>query len=242
MIAKSSPEIINNLALHGILGHLAKLESEIKFVEDFQLTDAYTPITDAEALKVLAQKFNLKDEESVKAWRKERHLESSDVSFLKYAHFCAKRMQVVSSLLAGTGETLYLRYKDKLDRVLYRLIRVESEDFANHLYYSIDSGEIDFGLTAETHSCGPESKTQGLIGPVDLTTPHPEVSARLKTANPGQIFEPFKADEWYAIIKLEYRYESEFDEKTKEFLGGLLLGSKSKELIEIIKDEYALLT
>ena len=107
---------------------------------------------------------------------------------------------------------------------------MKSEDLAYDLFYSIDSSEVTFGSAAEKHSCGPESKTRGIIGPVDLTTPHPEVSARLRTAIPGKIFTPFKADDWYAIIRLEYRFDSEYDEKTKAFLGSLIVGGKSKEI------------
>ena len=117
-----------------------------------------------------------------------------------------------------------------MDRVLYRIIRLSSEDLAQHIYYSIESTEITFGEAAREYSEGPEAKTEGFVGPVDLTTPHPEISSRLKTATPGQLFEPFKADQWFTIVRLEYRFESEFNDQTKKFLGELLLGSKSNSI------------
>ena len=125
-----------------------------------------------------------------------------------------------------------------LYRVLYSLIRVKDEDEANNLYYTIDSKEAEFGDIAEKYSCGPESKTRGIVGPVDFTTPHPEVAARLRTSNPGELLSPFKASDWFTIIRLEYRYESEYDEKTKSFLGSLILGSKSKIISDEIVSKY----
>jgi parvulin-like peptidyl-prolyl isomerase len=141
-------------------------------------------------------------------------------------------------LLSGSGETLFLRYKDRLDRVLYSLIRVESEDLAYSLFYAIEAGDLGFGQAAAQNSIGPESKTQGIVGPVDLTTPHPEIAARLRTADPGQLFSPFAADQWYAIIRLEYRFDSEYDDQTRRFLGGLLLSAKSQDLAASLRASY----
>ena len=96
----------------------------------------------------------------------------------------------------------------------------------------------EFGDIASEYSCGPEAKTQGIIGPVDLTTPHPEVAARLRTASARQLFPPFRADQWHTIIRLEYRFESEYNEQTRQFLGGLLLGSKTAELTKTISEQF----
>ena len=134
---------------------------------------------------------------------------------------------MISEILKNVGETLFLRYKDRLDRVLYSLIRVETEDLAYKLYYEIESREVEFADMAEAHSCGPEAKMQGIIGPADLTTPHPEIAARLRTAT-ATALSPFKVDEWFSIIRLEYRFESEYNEKTQQFLGNLLLGTKTR--------------
>ena len=125
-----------------------------------------------------------------------------------------------------------------MDRVLYSLIRVKEENLIFKLYYDIDSGDIEFGDAAAKYSSGPEAKTQGIIGPVDLTTPHPEIAGRLRTASTRQLFSPFKADDWYTIIRLEYRYESEYNDSTRQFLGGLLLGSKANDLTASITKNY----
>lgn len=115
-------------------------------------------------------------------------------------------------------ESLYLRYKDNLDRVLYSLIRVDDAGLCRELFYAIEAGEISFGEAARLHSRGPEAKTQGIVGPVDLTTPHPEIAGRLRTAQAGQLIGPFEAAEWHTLLRLEYRFDSVYDAHTQNFL------------------------
>ena len=115
-------------------------------------------------------------------------------------------------------ESLYLRYKDNLDRVLYSLIRVDNAGLCRELFYAIEAGEISFGEAARLHSRGPEAKTQGIVGPVDLTTPHPEIAGRLRTAQAGQLIGPFEAAEWHTLLRLEYRFDSVYDAHTQNFL------------------------
>ena len=115
-------------------------------------------------------------------------------------------------------ESLYLRYKDNLDRVLYSLISVDNAGLCRELFYAIEAGEISFGEAARLHSRGPEAKTQGIVGPVDLTTPHPEIAGRLRTAQAGQLIGPFEAAEWHTLLRLEYRFDSVYDAHTQNFL------------------------
>ena len=231
-ISDTNQAILEELALHGLLESLTKAQAELRYVERFNLNSEndQTSFNDSDAIDFLLKEFKIDNDEQLNAWKSIRKITNNEESFKRYANYMFKRQAIIKQVLKGNGESLYLRYKDRLDRVLYSLIRVKSEDLAYDLFYSIDSSEITFGSAAEKHSCGPESKTRGIIGPVDLTTPHPEVSARLRTAIPGKIFTPFKADDWYAIIRLEYRFDSEYDEKTKAFLGSLIVGGKSKEL------------
>jgi len=102
--------------------------------------------------------------------------------------------------------------------VLYSLIRVDDAGLCRELFYAIEAGEISFGEAARLHSRGPEAKTQGIVGPVDLTTPHPEIAGRLRTAQAGQLIGPFEAAEWHTLLRLEYRFDSEYDAHTQNFL------------------------
>tara|TARA_B100001093_G_scaffold358158_1_gene342752 strand:+ start:13794 stop:14522 length:729 start_codon:yes stop_codon:yes gene_type:complete len=239
MQEKQINKIFSKLSLFGLFDNLLKAECEMKFVKEYSSKDFNYDKTDKDAINLLRDKFKLNDNEKFDEWLGNNFLKNNDADLLEFANYQLKKEDVVNSLLLGTGESLYLRYKDRLDRVLYRLIRVDNEDLAHHLFYSIESDEIEFGEASEKFSLGPESKTRGYVGPVDLTTPHPEVASRLRVANVGQLFEPFQAENWYTLIRLEYRYESEFDEKTKTFLGGLLLSSKANTLKEeLVEKNY----
>jgi len=238
MLEALDQTLMQQVALHGLLQSLVRAQAEFEFVEQFELDDELQPIDDEQAVSSLIKDLKIPNQQALQSWRSSHLLNTNDDDFVSYAHNRLKRKRVIDKLITGNGESLFLRYKDRLDRVLYSLIRVESEDLAYNLYYSIESGELEFGAAAESHSCGPESKTQGIIGPVDLTTPHPEVAARLRTASARQLFAPFQADEWTVIVRLEYRFDSSFDGSTKDFLGGLLLGSKSKEIAEKISHYY----
>lgn len=233
----SSQQLIQQLALHELLEPLSRAQAELEYVLSFPLAGGERMLSDAELVQALAQELKLPNPEALAQWRLMHQLQD-DEALLTYARFRHKRRAVTDELLKTSGETLFLRYKDRLDRVLYSLLRVESEDLAYSLYYAIESREMEFGDAAAAHSCGPEAKTQGIVGPVDLTTPHPEVAARLRTATPRQLFMPFQADQWFAVIRLEYRFDSEYDDKTHQFLGGLVLGSKLKEPAAALVQQY----
>ena len=229
--------LLSLLAEYELLEPLAKAQAENSFVDRFELNMGDDLMTDQQAFDFLIHEINATSPEQLAAWRRSHGL-TEDAVLLAYSRRLHKKSLVIQELLKGTGESLFLRYKDRLDRVLYSLIRVDSEDLAHALYFAIDNDEIHFGDAAAAYSAGPESKTQGIIGPVDLTTPHPEVAARLRTASPRQLFPPFKAEEWFVIIRLEYRFDSEFDDKTQKFLGSLLLSAKSKDSATSLLDSY----
>ena len=234
-LSSGSEYLLADLARHDLLDSFVKARAEAIFVSNYKLNAGDgARLSDDLALRCLQEEFSLTTPDQFAAWRQSRGL-TSEESLLSYAHYNCKRNDVINELLSKGGETLFLRYKDRLDRVLYSLIRVESEDLAYSLYYSIEAGDLEFGAAASAHSVGPESKTQGLIGPVDLTTPHPEIAARLRTAEPRYLFAPFSADQWHVMIRLEYRFDSEYDENTKRFLGGLLLSARSHEIAKELR-------
>ena len=233
----SAQELLQQLALHELLDPLSRAQAEMNYVLSFPLSAGERMLSDELLIQSHAQELNLPSAEALAQWRLMHQLQDN-TDLLAYARFRMKRRAVIEELLKSSGETLFLRYKDRLDRVLYSLLRVESEDLAYNLFYAIESREIEFGEAAARHSCGPEAKTQGIVGPVDLTTPHPEVAARLRTASPRQLFPPFQADQWVAVIRLEYRFDSEYDDNTRQFLGGLVLGSKVKEPAALLYHQY----
>lgn len=168
------------------------------------------------ALENYCIKHQLNDQRDRQRWCLERGLSEQDL--LSEAIHDWRRLELRKQLTDISSESMYLRYKDHLDRVLYSLIRVDDACLCQELFYAIEAGEISFGDAARLHSRGPEAKTQGIVGPVDLTTPHPEIASRLRTAQAGQLIGPFEAAEWHTLLRLEYRFESEYDAHTRNFL------------------------
>lgn len=183
----------------------------------FQSPDLSEPTVIVEAaVQAYCQKHRLSKPEELQRWCLERGMQHDDL--LSEAIYDWRREELRSKMSDTSSESLYLRYKDNLDRVLYSLIRVEDPGLCRELFYAIEAEEISFGEAARLHSKGPEAKTQGIVGPVDLTTPHPEIASRLRTAHPGQLIGPFEAAEWHTLLRLEYRFDSEYDAHTQNFL------------------------
>ena len=228
---------IRLLAIGNLLEPLSRVQAEVRYVTECKINNADLEINDHDAISGLMNELNIKDRKELALWQKTNLLSNDQETLKEYARFLFKRRCIVNKLIQGNGEALFLRYKDRLDRVLYSFIRVNDQDLAYHLYYQIESGEIEFGEAAKKYSDGPEAKTQGIIGPCDLTVPHPDISSRLRTASPRQLFKPFLIDKWVAILRLEYRFDSEFNNNTKEILGKLILGSKIKPISSEIYNE-----
>tara|TARA_B100001989_G_C24509031_1_gene449319 strand:+ start:184 stop:921 length:738 start_codon:yes stop_codon:yes gene_type:complete len=225
------------LAMGNLIDPLSRIQGELRFVNEFNFENEKIDIPDEEAVQGLMNELKIKDRKDLIKWQRINLLASDSLSLIEYAQFRYKRRCIINKLIDGNGEALFLRYKDRLDRVLYSLIRVDDEDLAQHIYYSIESNELDFGYASKKYSQGPESKTQGIIGPCDLTVPHPEIASRLRNANPKQLFKPFAIDKWFAILRLEYRFDSEFNESTKLTLGSMLLSSKIRKLSSEIYEQ-----
>ena len=235
--SESSRQFFKKLALYELLDPFCKMQAESAYLASHKIEGDIPEFSSDEAINALRQDLGTQDIGQFQEWARSHGLSNSG-DLITHAQEKYKRKLVINDLLKGCGESLYLRYKDRLDRVLYSLIRVESSEQAHHLFYAIEANEIEFGDAAEKFSIGPESKTQGIVGPVDLTTPHPEIAARLRTAKPRQLFSPFQADQWHVLIRLEYRFDSEYDEKTRQFLGALVLSAKSQEMTKEIKMNY----
>ena len=184
----------------------------------------------AEAIASYCKHHQLASEEALNQWCF-RHALSPD-ALLAEAQHLHNRQALPTDPVPGSEESLFLRFKDRLDRVLYGLIRVDNEALARDLFFAIEAGELRFGEAARLHSCGPEARTEGIVGPVDLTTPHPEISSRLRVALPGELIVPFKLEQWHIILRLDYRFEATLDPDARQFIRDLSLRSQAREAIE----------
>jgi hypothetical protein len=109
-------------------------------------------------------------------------------------------------------ESYFLKRKGKLDRVIYSLLRTKDLNIAQELYFRIQEGEQSFADLARLYSQGPEAQTGGLIGPVELSTPHPALAQKLAASQPGQLLAPTRLGEWFVIVRLEKFMPAQLDD------------------------------
>ena len=115
-------------------------------------------------------------------------------------------------------ESYFLSYKQKLDKVVYSLIRTKDPGIAQELYFRIQAGEQSFAECAREYSQGPEAQTGGIIGPVELSMPHPDLAKMLSVSQLGQLWPPTRLGEWLVIVRLEKLLPAQLDEKMQEQL------------------------
>ena len=209
---------------------MALHERELTGCLEANLSSKSIENTTAKPLVRYCEHHRLQDQNSLLNWCARHGLNSATLGV--EAEHLQRRIEIQKSLLTENEESIFLHHKDQLDRVLYGLIRVESEALARDLFFAIDAGEMRFGEAAQRHSCGPEARTEGIVGPVDLTTPHPEISSRLRIATPGDLIPPFKVEQWFAILKLEYCYSTSLDDDTRFFLRELAFRSTVRKAAE----------
>jgi parvulin-like peptidyl-prolyl isomerase len=115
-------------------------------------------------------------------------------------------------------ESYFLRRKDKLDKVIYSLIRTKDAGIARELYFRILEGEQSFSELAREYSQGVESQTDGLIGPVELSVPHPVLAQVLATSKPGELSPPTNIGEWIVLARLERFIPAQMDDAMRSRL------------------------
>lgn len=115
-------------------------------------------------------------------------------------------------------ESYFLKRKSQLDRVIYSLIRTQDPGLAQELYFRIHEGEQSFADVARAYSQGPEAQTGGLIGPAELSTPHPALAQLLTISQPGQLWPPKNLGEWIVIVRMEKFLPAQLDPPMRQRL------------------------
>jgi parvulin-like peptidyl-prolyl isomerase len=113
-------------------------------------------------------------------------------------------------------EIRFLERKLDLDHVTYSLIRVEEQELAEELYQQLREGEADFPELARQYSRGQERFSRGLVGPLPMSRAHPEVLQRLRSGEPGQLWEPFPLPNVWLVMRLEQVFPAELDPEMAE--------------------------
>jgi hypothetical protein len=169
-----------------------------------------------EQVRLFLQQEGVDSEEARQAWMASRRFSDDD---LRWFATRARRLEIFRNHQhAEDVELRFLERKLELDQVTYSLIRVEDQELAEELYQQIREGEADFADLAPIHSQGQERHTRGVIGPVPLALAHPALVNRLRTGEPGQIWEPFHLVNVWLILRMEQRFPAQLDQATRDQL------------------------
>ncbi|MFZ4639698.1 MAG: peptidylprolyl isomerase [Nodosilinea sp.] len=115
-------------------------------------------------------------------------------------------------------ESYFLQRKAQLDQVRYSLIRTQEPGLAQELYFRIQDDGQPFADLARQFSAGPEAQVGGLIGPVELSVPHPHLARLLSISQPGQLWPPSRIGDWFVVVRLEQFIAARLDDPTRQRL------------------------
>lgn len=169
-----------------------------------------TPQEAEEAQKRFYEQYKLTSPEAQQAWAKQQGLSLDD---LKGMALRPRKLEKFKQETFGKNlEADFLKQKNRFDQVVYSLIRTQDVGMAQELYFRLQDDPAAFGVLAQEHSQGPEAKTGGLVGPVELGIPHPVLAKILASSQPGQLSPPINLEGWFVILRLEQYIPAKLDE------------------------------
>ncbi|MEQ9671357.1 peptidylprolyl isomerase [Coleofasciculus sp. G2-EDA-02] len=161
-------------------------------------------------------KNQLTSEEERQAWRDRQGVTLEQVEELAVRGLKLEKFK--QETWGHKIESYFLKRKGRLDRVIYSLIRTKEAAIAQELYFRIQEGEQSFNELARDYSQGPEAQTGGLVGPVELSTPHPTLAQMLTVSQPGQLWPPTRLGDWFIVIRLEKFLPVQLDDAMRQRL------------------------
>jgi parvulin-like peptidyl-prolyl isomerase len=195
-----------DLSGHPLLSQLAQYQLLPQLIKELVIDKAIThiPLSDAEtqtALESFCQSQQITTLETQQAWlthfrMSPAQLEQQAIRGLKLEHF--KQQQWASKV-----EPLFLAQKQQFDQVIYSLLRTDRAEVAQELFFRLQDGEQTFAELVTEYSQGPEAKTGGLVGPIEVARLHPTLAQLLQQRRPGQVCPPTKIEQWIVITRLE---------------------------------------
>lgn len=198
--------IMPMLTQHGLLPRLVQEVLIDAAIADIELTPEEAAAAEAE----FCQRNQIGSPEDVVKWAKQRYGQPEMVRAI------AERDKRLAKFKQKTFDkevdSYFLQRKSRVDRVLYSLIRTQQAGLAQELYFRIHDDGQSFADLAREHSEGQEAKTGGLIGPVELSVPHPSLAGLLSISQPGQIWPPKRIGEWYIVVRLEKFFPAQLDD------------------------------
>ncbi|MGD1857280.1 MAG: peptidylprolyl isomerase [Leptolyngbyaceae cyanobacterium] len=208
----------SELDIRALLEQLQQHQLLPRLVQEVVIDHAIESVTydPEDAYKRFCLQRNLVSEEQQQMWQTQRNLTQEQMYMMALRD--AKIAKFKEDTWGNQAESYFLERKVKLDRVLYSLIRTKDPSLAQELYFRLNDDGGSFTDLARRYSEGQEAQTGGLIGPVELSVPHPMIGKMLSVSQPGQLWSPTPIGEWYVITRLEKFVPAQFDDAMRQRL------------------------
>lgn len=169
-----------------------------------------TPEDETQAVQEFCVRNQLEEPEAQTRWLEHFQMTPNQLKATALKTFKLHRFK--TETWGSKVESLFLSNKQQFDQVVYSLVRIDSPEIAQELFFRLQENEQSFSAIAAEYSKGPEAQTGGLIGPVEVAKLHPKLAQSLMSSNPGQIRPPMRVDQWIVILKLERMLPATLDD------------------------------
>ncbi|ASC70999.1 Chaperone SurA [Halomicronema hongdechloris C2206] len=205
-------ELVSRLYRYGLVPALLK---------DWVIDQTVATVDLSEAEKQAAQEQFIQAHQLVSEERQQAFVQQRGLSLEQLPLLAQRQYQLEKYKQQTWGaqlESHFLQRKSQLDRVIYSLIRSQEAGLAQELYFRLQDDGESFAELARTYSEGQEAQTGGLVGPVELSVPHPTLARMLSLSQPGQLWPPTKIGEWYVVVRHEKFLPAQLNEATRKRL------------------------
>jgi parvulin-like peptidyl-prolyl isomerase len=228
----SQSELVGLLRKYGLVTQLQR-----ELIADAALESIEcTPEEVFGGYKAFYQQHQINTDEDRANW-----LESNHVTLPQFEYFVLRTLKLdrfKRETFASKVDSYFLQRKSQLDRASYSVLGVKSFHLAQELFLQIQDGEATFPDLLRQYSEGKEDENNGLIGPHELSIPHPILAAQLRLLSPGQLAPPLQIASWFILLRLEKYFPAKLDERMQTRLVDELydnwIQTKLKELTKII--------
>ena len=224
----TTEEIVSLLRKYRLLPQIAReiiVDQALEFIE-------IDPEQVSQARIRFCQSNQINNSERLEQWLKANAMTEENLEYILLRDLKIEKFK--RQTWGDQLESYFLQYKERFDQVVYSLIRTKDKDLSKELYFRLSEGESTFGELAKEYSQGNEASTGGLIGPIELNSPHPTIARMLNQLQIGQISLPIVVEEWIIIVRLEKYISAELDENMQQrLLGELFQNWLNQQLQEI---------
>jgi parvulin-like peptidyl-prolyl isomerase len=169
-----------------------------------------------QAIKDFYERLQLKTREQLQEWLATQGISRAQLDKIAIRQHKIEKFK--QQTWGAKVESYFLTRKGQLDKIIYSLIRMKDIGIAQEIYFRLLEGEQTFEDLARRYSEGAEAQTGGLIGPVEISTPHPVIGQLLTTNAPGHICPPIKLDQWYVIVRPDKYIPCQLDDAMRQKL------------------------